>query len=133
MLQRGDRHCRLCPMPSAKWKAACPSTHTQSSQPGFSFMGLLPNATFGPNYQVVSITWTSSWFPSVKLLMRFGLATARISICLLTLPFCLSGTGRETGSPSSWQPSGHREGRHVLPHRCSQHKPQPAPRGAFRR
>lgn len=74
-------------------------SHTHTSHPIFSFMGLLPNATFGPNYQVVSISWTSSRFPSVKLLMRFGLATVRLSICLLTLPFCLSGTRRETGSP----------------------------------
>lgn len=33
----------------------------------------------------------------------------------------------------SWQPGGHREGRHVLPHRCSQHWPsqrREAPAGA---
>lgn len=29
--------------------------------------------------------------------MRFGFASAHLSICLLT--FCVSGTGRETGSP----------------------------------
>lgn len=100
---RGRRRCsvgRIGPTPSAKWISACHThTHTQSSHPVSSFMGLLPNATFGPNYQVVSISWTSSRFPSVKLLMRFGLSTVRFSICLLTLPFCLSGTRRETGSP----------------------------------
>lgn len=75
-------------------------SHTHVHRRGVSpFVGRLPNATFGPNYQVVSITWTASRFPSVKLLMRFGLATARLSICLLTLPFCLSGTRKETGSP----------------------------------
>lgn len=31
-------------------------THTPTHTP---LMGLLPNATFGPNYQVVSISWTS--------------------------------------------------------------------------
>lgn len=35
----------------------------------------------------------------VKFLMRFRLATTSLSICLLTLPFCLSGAHRETGSP----------------------------------
>lgn len=119
----------------------CLSRHTHThTLLIFPFMGLLPNATFGPNYQVVSISWTRIRFPSVKLLMRFGLATVRLSICQLTLPFCLSGTRKETRRPpppsphpQSWQPGGHREGRHVLPRRCSQHKPQSAPRGAFRR
>lgn len=77
-------------------------THTHTStvpHPVDSIMGRLPNATFGPNYQVVSTAWTSSRFPSVKLLMSFGLTTARLSICLLTLPFCLSGMRTETGSP----------------------------------
>lgn len=62
-------------------------------------MGLLPSDTFGPNYEVVSITWTASRFPLVPSLMRFGLAIARLSICLLTLAFCLSGTLTEIGCP----------------------------------
>lgn len=75
----------------------CLSRHTHThTLLIFPFMGLLPNATFGPNYQVVSISWTRIRFPSVKLLMRFGLATVRLSICQLTLPFCLSGTRKET-------------------------------------
>ncbi|MEQ2189161.1 hypothetical protein GOODEAATRI_022415 [Goodea atripinnis] len=72
-----------------------PVSHTLFLQPVSAVMGLLPNTTFGPNYRVVSISWMASWFPSVLSLMRFGLATVRLSICRLTLAFCLPGTARQ--------------------------------------
>ncbi|MED6290533.1 hypothetical protein CHARACLAT_014095 [Characodon lateralis] len=72
-----------------------PVSHTLFLQPVSAVMGLLPNTTFGPNYRVVSISWMASRFPSVLSLMRFGLATVRLSICRLTLAFCLPGTARQ--------------------------------------
>lgn len=99
-------------MPSAKWTSACP-TCTHNHTHVLFFMGLLPNATFGPNYQVVSVSWTAFRFPLVTSLMRFGLTNACLSICQLT--FCVSGTPAQTGSPSSWQPRGRWDGGRVCP------------------